>query len=94
MGPAVGKKGDLRRSLWEAEPGVWTSRWEGCRVPLRDDKHVRRGVGCWHDQKYLERITPEEGDRNVATPEENQKGLEVVDPRTLLRWCSGSTLSS
>lgn len=50
MGPVVGKKGDLRRSLWEAEPGVWTRRWEGCRAPLRDDKHVSRGVGCWHDQ--------------------------------------------
>lgn len=95
MGPTVDKKGNLERSLWEADPGVWTSRWEGCRVSLRDDKDVRRGVGYWHDQKKpLEKITPEEGERNVERPGENKKGLEIVDPRILLQWCSGSTLSS
>lgn len=34
MGSVVVKKDNLD-SLWEDDPGVWTSRWEWCREPLR-----------------------------------------------------------
>lgn len=66
MGPVVG------RSLWDADPGVWTSSWAGYRAPLRDGEDAGRDWVIGTILKRLREMPQREG-RDLGRTREGWK---------------------